>query len=146
MFYQNSQQLHKHPMTIKTLLNRLYLKRSLFFCVLIVITNSCFASAGAFDKRVPVRDSIVIQMNQKLKAGKVNLYTSDSSNLLFLSAKGEEGKIYQLFLFDMDGKLVRQTQVGHRQTVKLPSFEKGSYLFEIFTNDNRVQNGSIVIK
>lgn len=61
-------------------------------------------------------------------------------------AEGELGKLYQLFIFDMDGKLVRQTQVRNRETALLTAFGKGNYVIEILSNDERIENGSIVVK
>ncbi len=51
----------------------------------------------------------------------------------------------RLFLFDMDGKLVRQTNISDEKTASV-RVDKGNYLFEIFNEDERIENGSIIVK
>jgi len=45
----------------------------------------------------------------------------------------------------MDGKLVKRIQVRNRETTLLKTFQKGSYMFEVFSNDERIENGSMLI-
>ena len=66
--------------------------------------------------------------------------------VLFFSASGEDGKVYQFYLFDMDGKLVKQTQIRNRETTLISKIEKGTYLFEVFSDDERIENGNLTVK
>ena len=79
------------------------------------------------------------------KKYKIRIYPNATHEVLFFSANGEEGKIYELFVFDMDGKLVKRIQVRNRETTLLKTFQKGSYMFEVFSNDERIENGSMLI-
>ncbi|MEJ7768677.1 MAG: T9SS type A sorting domain-containing protein [Chitinophagaceae bacterium] len=91
-------------------------------------------------------DSILVRSSFKKVYGKIKLHRGATNDVLYFSALGNDKKLYQLFVFDMAGKLVSQTRVRHLETSYLPKFEKGHYLFEIFSNDDRIEHGSLVVK
>ena len=90
--------------------------------------------------------SIQVNKAQTSKKHKIKLYPDARQQVLFFSATGEEGKIYQLYLFDMDGRLVSQTRIRNRETTGLTNISEGNFLFEVFTDDERIENGSLTIK
>lgn len=92
------------------------------------------------------RDTILVHKSQVSKKNKIRLYPNDSHQVLFFSASGESGKVFQLFLFDVDGKLVKQVNVRNKQTTIVNRMSKGSYLFEVFSDDERIENGQVIIK
>jgi hypothetical protein len=89
--------------------------------------------------------SIQVSKAQTSKKHKIRLYPDARQQVLFFSANGEDGKIYQLYLFDMDGRLVTQTRIRNRETTVLTNISEGNFLFEVFTDDERIENGSLVI-
>lgn len=114
--------------------------------VLLVIafcTNSSTALAAGHST---FSDTIVIKKQTVNKKIKVRLYSSANQNVLFFSASGTDGKVYQLFLFDLDGKLVKQVNVRNKQTTVLNNIEKGNYLYEVFSDDDRIENGQLLVK
>jgi hypothetical protein len=74
------------------------------------------------------------------------LYPDARQQVLFFSANGGNGKVYQLFLFDMDGRLVSQTQIRNRETTVLTNISEGNFLFEVFTDDERIENGQLKVR
>jgi hypothetical protein len=92
------------------------------------------------------KDSILVKSALKNKDHDARLYPDSSNQNLLFTTTGNKKKSYQLFVFDMDGKLINQTTLPGRQTELLTSIQKGSYLFEIFNDDRRLENGSIVVK
>jgi hypothetical protein len=108
---------------------------------LIVSFKSYGADAGAGNN-----DSIVVQKKIANRNHKVALYPDALHKALFFSVKGESGKVYQLYLFDLDGKLLTQREVRNRQTTFISDFEKGIYLFDVFCDDEKIGNGEILIK
>ena len=91
-------------------------------------------------------DSIVVEKQYTNKKYKIRLYPNANQEVLFFSASGEAGKIYQLFLFDMDGNLVKQANIKNRQTTVINQFDKGVYLFEVFSDDERIENGKVTVR
>lgn len=74
------------------------------------------------------------------------MYPDAKRQVLFFSAGGADKKIYQLFIFDMDGKLVSQASIRNRETTILTNITEGNYLFEVFSNDERIENGQVTVK
>ena len=94
----------------------------------------------------PHRDTITISKNRINKKYRVKLYPNASQEVIFFSASGTDGKNYQLFVFDLEGKLVRQTQIKNKQTTIISNIEKGDYVFEVFSDDERIENGNLSIR
>ena len=90
-------------------------------------------------------DSIIVTKTQVSKKCTIRIYPNATHEVLFFSVNGGEKKVYDLFIFNMDGKLVSRTQVRNRETTLLKSFAKGSYFFEVFSNDERIENGNMTI-
>ena len=55
-------------------------------------------------------------------------------------------KVYQLFLFDVEGNLVKQANIKNKQTTVIDNIEKGNYLFEVFSDDERIENGQVIVR
>ncbi len=115
---------------------------------LLLAVLTCSASTSGFPSgNAPAfRDTILVQKNQISKKIKIKLYPNANHQVLFFSASGEAGKVFQLFLFDIDGKLVKQVNIRNKQTTVLNRIEKGSYLFEVFSDDERIENGQVIVK
>jgi hypothetical protein len=90
--------------------------------------------------------SIQVSKAQSSKKHKIKLYPDARQQVLFFSANGEDGKVYQLFLFDMDGRLVSQTRIRNRETTVLTNISEGNFLFEVFTDDERIENGQLTVR
>ncbi|HWB94198.1 MAG TPA: T9SS type A sorting domain-containing protein [Puia sp.] len=90
--------------------------------------------------------SIQVSKSQSSKKHKIRLYPDARQQVLFFSADGEDGKVYQLFLFDMDGRLVSQTHIRNKETTVLTNISEGNFLFEVFTDDERIENGQVTVR
>jgi hypothetical protein len=89
--------------------------------------------------------SIQVSKAQTSKKNRIKLYPDARQQVLFFSANGEEGKVYQLYLFDMDGRLVNRAQIRNKETTVLTTIAEGNYLFEVFTDDERIENGQLTV-
>lgn len=116
--------------------------RSVLLAIAFCTTTSTALASG----HSSFSDTIVIKKQTVNKKIKVRLYLSANQRVLFFSASGTDGKVYQLFLFDLDGKLVKQVNVRNKQTTVLNNIEKGNYLYEVFSDDDRIENGQLLIK
>ena len=90
--------------------------------------------------------SIQVSKAQSSKKIKIQLYPDARQQVLFFSASGQSGKVYQLFLFDMDGRLVSQTNIRNHETTVLTNMTEGNFLFEVFTDDERIENGQVTVR
>jgi hypothetical protein len=91
-------------------------------------------------------DTILVQKQITSKKHRIKLYPGAEQDVLFFSVRGSEEKVYQLFLFDVAGTLIKQANIRGRQTTVIDNIEKGNYLFEVFSDDERIENGQVIIK
>jgi hypothetical protein len=112
------------------------------FCLLITLSVHV-RSEGASK---PISDTILIQKQQVSKKHGIRLYPDADHHVLFFAAKGIYGRAYQLFIFDVEGKLVKQVNIKNKQTTVLENIEKGDYLFEVFSDDERIENGQVIVR
>jgi len=125
----------------------IYFKRALYYCLLpMVVLLLCQAKASAAAHPLKVNDTIFINKSQTSKKYKIKIYPSATNEVLFFTASGESGKVYQLYVFDMDGKLVKQTQIHNKETTLLANFVKGNYMFDVFSDDEKIENGTMVVR
>jgi hypothetical protein len=91
-------------------------------------------------------DSIVIQKKSLNRSQKFSLYPDAAQKVIFFNVRGNTGRVYQLYVFNMEGKIVKQAEIRNKQTTLIRDFEKGSYLFEVFSDDDRIGNGHIAVR
>ena len=126
-------------------LKRIFIAFILTAAILLLLLDSF---AAPLPSGVPsgVRDTIYITKAQTNKKYKVRMYPNAQHNVLFFSASGQSGKVYQLYLFDLDGRLFKQTHIRNKETTVLTNIVKGNYTFEVFSDDERIENGVLTIK
>lgn len=92
-----------------------------------------------------VADSIVVEKKFSNKRHRVKLYPDADHQVLFFTAGGDQQQSYQLYLFDINGKLIRQVNIKHKHTTLLKNIQKGNYQFEVFSNDERIEAGHVSV-
>ncbi|HUP13590.1 MAG TPA: T9SS type A sorting domain-containing protein [Niastella sp.] len=120
---------------------------ALFTLAILFATAAANASTGC-PLSIPASspDTILVQKQVTSKKHKIKLYPGTDQDALFFSVRGTEEKVYQLFLFDVAGNLIRQANIKGRQTTVIDNIEKGNYLFEVFSDDERIENGQVIIR
>jgi len=91
-------------------------------------------------------DTIYIQKNTVVKSHRISIYPDANQKVVFFSVRGEEGRVYQLYVFNIEGRLVKQVESRNKQTKVVKGIQKGSYVFEVFSDDKRIGNGQIAIR
>lgn len=119
-------------------------KRQIFAIVIGMLMMSVQAKSEQLSQRFS--DTILIQKQHVSRRHGIKLYPDANHHVLFFAAKGVYGKAYQLFMFDVEGKLVRQVNIKNKQTTVLENIEKGDYLFEVFSDDERIENGQVIVR
>ena len=138
----------------KTILSANLKGGGMALCLALFMQCSALAASGPTGgKSCPSPDtgaetihSIQVSKAQTSKKHKIRLYPDARQQVLFFSASGEDGKVYQLYLFDMDGRLVHQAQIRNKETTVLTTISEGKYLFEVFTDDERIENGQLTVR
>jgi hypothetical protein len=112
--------------------------------IAVLLITMCFAGAAAVASTGA--DTIQIEKNSHFRAAKISLYTDVKQKVVFFSVRGDKGKVYLLYLFDIEGRMVKQAETRNKQTSVIRGIDKGEYLFEVFSDDTRIGNGRIAVK
>src|ERR1700712_5262695 len=131
--------VHNARLAIKPVLSALFV-----FSILTLAQMPAKANASTVQQHY--QDSIVINKLLTSKKYKIKIFPGANHEVLFFNATGDDGKVYQFYLFDIDGNMVKQTQIRNKQTTILTNFNKGSYTFEVFSDDEHIENGTLTIK
>jgi hypothetical protein len=90
--------------------------------------------------------AVVITKNLNSKKHRIRLFTASDAKTILFTADGIDGKHYTLFVFDLEGKLVTQSVIRNREISILPVISAGGYLYEVFVEDKKVENGQLTVK
>lgn len=115
------------------------------FAALIMMLCVCMSNASLANG-APHTDTISIQKNIVKKSYRISLYPDANQKVMFFSVRGLEGKVYQLYVFDINGKLIKQAETRNKETIVLKGIDKGVYQFEVLTDDVRIGNGQIAVR
>lgn len=118
----------------------------MFLAFAICSSLATYAATGSQFRAIDFHDSILVQKKMTSKGHRISLYPDALQKVLFFNVKGEGGKVYQLYVFDLDGNLIKQTEIRNKQTTYISEMEKGVYLFDVFCDDERIGRGQIVVR
>ncbi|MFI5152359.1 MAG: hypothetical protein ACHQET_03440 [Chitinophagales bacterium] len=120
-----------------------YFSILLFF---LATTDLAMAANHPFSSRKEVRYAVLVHMSQNSKKHKIRLYTNTSQDKILCSISGIPGKKYQLFVFDVDSRLVSQAIIRNSEPTVLHNITKGNYLIEVLINDQHIESGQLTVR
>jgi len=90
--------------------------------------------------------NIISMDSSTAKAGKnaVRIYPNPSYGKLSVSAV--TSSTLHFYIFDLEGTLVFQAVLNNKDRKVIDNLKKGSYLYDVFENDESVEEGKIIIK
>ena len=89
---------------------------------------------------------IIINKFSEKRRFKIRLYPDASRQTLLITTSGPVGNKCHFFMFDMEGKLINEADLCARETSITKKLTTGKYLFEIFCDDQRIENGTLTVK
>ena len=110
---------------------------------LALMTTTLVSYAGS---SLPVPNTVMITKNLNNKKHKVKLFTASDYKTLLFTVDGVDDTRYTLFVFDLEGKLMVQSVILNHETGILSELPAGNYLYEVLSNDTRIENGQLKIK
>ncbi|HTQ66081.1 MAG TPA: T9SS type A sorting domain-containing protein [Puia sp.] len=121
---------------------------SIIVAILFMMANppTFAASKPILSEKNNTRYFVVVNKTQNSKKHKVRLYTDAGRQNILFTVNGVEGKKYQLYIFDMDSRLVTQVNTYNGETSALNNISKGSYLFQVLIDDEQIESGKLTIK
>ncbi|PWT70314.1 MAG: hypothetical protein C5B59_20860 [Bacteroidetes bacterium] len=118
--------------------------------VFMLVTASFSIQASGL-KSLPVakhmaRYSVVVNKTLNNKKHKIRLYTNAGEDNILFSVNGVDGKNYQLYIFDMESKLVTQVNIRNHEISVVNNISNGNYLFQVLMEDEQVESGELTVK
>ncbi|MFL5742515.1 MAG: T9SS type A sorting domain-containing protein [Flavisolibacter sp.] len=79
-----------------------------------------------------------------VKRNVVKLYPNPSFGRLSVSTT--TNGTYHFYIFDLESTLVYQAVLTNKEKKKIENLKKGTYTYNVFENDESIEEGKIVIK
>ncbi len=90
--------------------------------------------------------TIVISKLFENKNYTIEMHTNSSLHQLLITTGPQQNKTYRFYLFDIDGRLKAQANIRSNEKTAFVNLAKGNYFFEIFSRDERIENGRLTVK
>ena len=112
---------------------------------LVAISMNTFAATSTMHQNVPLSDSLLIKPYLTGKKNVVRLYPNyrEDGSITFNSVTQSELHFY---IFDLEGVMLYSSILKGHQNKKIPDLRKGIYTYDVFKNDESIEQGSIVVK
>jgi hypothetical protein len=106
----------------------------------------CFIICLSLNKKVYVSNNTAESNTQNIEVKKIVRLSPNPSfdgNVVIESFIPEALSFY---LFDKDANLIRQIKVKGNSRYAIHNLKKGSYVYDVFLNEESIENGNIIVK
>lgn len=94
----------------------------------------CFCVLASFlIKDEKISDAVVVKVEQEKQS-------------ITVSVKSSKNNKIQFYMFNIDGKLIKDLNIYGSKKISISQIEKGIYMYEFFSNDERIKSGEIELK
>lgn len=121
------------------------MKTHFFMAVILLMLGSA--------SQAQVNNQLVNEENNEAKIQVAK--TEVKKNVVKLYSRKEKGTVIvtshrpqqvRLYIFDLEGSIMYQTDLKKNEKRKIDSLAKGTYTYTIFDNDESIEEGTILIK
>ena len=96
------------------------------------LTSNNFSDSSNSSERPPVKRNVV------------RLYPNPSFGKLSVSAN--TNGTFHFYIFDLESTLVYQAVLTNKEKKNIENLKKGTYTYDVFENDESIEEGKIIIK
>jgi len=89
-------------------------------------------------------DSPGIKKKVRVKKNMVKIYPNPSFGKISITANTEVP--LHFYIFDLEGTLIYQTILKNKDKKNLDNLKKGTYMYDVFENDESIEEGKIIVK
>lgn len=82
-----------------------------------------------------------------------NCFNSDTqvsivqeNNGFTISVKTTKDTNIRFYMFTVEGRLIKELNISGSKKISIPQLEKGIYIYDFFSNDERLKNGKIELR
>ena len=122
------------------------MKNTLLFLIsCTLLCNISFAQQNSNDVASGnYADSAYSERKAAARKNVIRLYPNPSYGKISVSAT-VEGSL-NFYVFDLEGTLVYQAVLKNKEKKNIENLQKGTYVYDVFQNDQSIEEGKIIIK
>lgn len=122
------------------------MNRNLLFVALsLLFSFSVFAQKDFQNTSNTISDDSALKIKSADGKSAVKLYPNPSYGKVSVSANMPSSSLH-FYVFDLEGTLVYQTVLNNKDRKTIEHLKKGTYLYDVFENDESIEEGKITIK
>ena len=91
-----------------------------------------------------VFDSTGFKKEKISRKNVVRLYPNPSYGKISVTANTSEP--LNFYIFDLEGTLVYQTVLTHKERKNIENLKKGTYMYDVFEKDQSIEDGKIIVR
>jgi hypothetical protein len=120
------------------------MNRNLLFVGLLLIGSIPLFAQNGFENTSNIISIDSLKIKSMPSKTVVKLYPNPSYGKLSVSAI--TSSTLHFYIFDLEGTLVYQAVLNNRERKMIENLKKGTYLYDVFENDESIEEGKIIIK
>lgn len=63
-----------------------------------------------------------------------------------VSVSSKTDQVLHFYIFDLEGTLIYQTVLKNKEKKAIDKLDKGTYMYNVFANDESIEEGKLIIK
>jgi hypothetical protein len=117
------------------------MNRNLLFIAFMLVCSFTASAQNGFEQA-----SNIISVDSPARSNKnfVKIYPNPSYGKLSVSAV--TSSTLHFYIFDLEGTLVFQAVLNNKDRKIVDNLKRGSYMYNVFENDESIEEGKIIIK
>lgn len=104
-------------------------------------------------KGIPCIQNIVVYDTLEIKKFKqqytrenIRIFPNPSNGIIHVNSINKSLKEIQFYVFDLEGTMIENVRLVGKERKKIRGLKKGTYLYDVFNNDESIERGKIVVK
>jgi hypothetical protein len=118
------------------------------FCTLMTLTILTITSAFNTENSFSVQNNFLNNSDKGKGAKKkstIKLYPNPSPNGV-ITVNSTINESLHFYVFDLEGTLLHRIILKGKDQKKISNLKKGTYIYDVFKNDESIEQGEIVVK
>ena len=90
--------------------------------------------------------SFIQKNGNKFLTAETTVNVVQENNALTVSVKTTKNINIRFYMFTVEGRLIKELNIYGSKKISITQLEKGIYIYDFFSNDERLKNGKIELR
>lgn len=119
------------------------LKSCVGLALLLCASNAAFATKA--HTTASFSDSLFVKPYTVSKKNVVKLFPNPSTDG-YVTVSSETEEEVHLYIFDLEATMLYRVTLTNKEKRAVPKLKKGTYTYDVFKNDESIEQGQIIVK